>query len=367
MKINFRKICLRLLIYSMIMIFTLSTFLIIGTSDAQAAGKKLENRTKTSGMREKTPSKKIISKDKNVSPIKKTKAPEIKSAPILLSQKGTEDQKTYYPGDQIRLALIFSGEVEKVWAEIGNLDPNLPEIQPLLKESNTWKLASLPLSASLNLGSQMIMIKAQNSIGISSFNFNIVLAKKTVFLPIKTLVKDHEIELFWATQKNARQYLVMWSEPEKNIFHSQVASENFFTVTNLNSGTLYQIEVTGVDFNGNLLTSEKIMVQTSGVKIKPQVEGVSTLEPAIGKGISDISPRVAQKPKEIQESVSPSPSPSASEPVSEKEGGFNRVLVGLAILIIAIGAAIGGYYGYEWWSSREKKDEEDSKSSSSRW
>ncbi|MBM2821229.1 MAG: hypothetical protein HW405_989 [Candidatus Berkelbacteria bacterium] len=86
----------------------------------------------------------------------------------------------------------------------------------------------------------------------------------------------------------------------------------------------------------------------------------------IGEGVSTQAPKVAQAPKP---NVSQSPTPQASESPSQGSGkeGWNRLLVALALLIIAAGVAIGGYYGYEWYASKSTDGEPPESKSSNRW
>lgn len=45
---------------------------------------------------------------------------------------------------------------------------------------------------------------------------------------------------------------------------------------------------------------------------------------------------------------------------------WSRLLLILSILVIAAGAAIGGYYGYEWWADKDDNTKTPPRSKS-RW
>lgn len=94
--------------------------------------------------------------------------------------------------------------------------------------------------------------------------------------------------------------------------------------------------------------------QVVSPRITPQAASIV----ALGKmsAVSSVEP-----PK-----VQPNSSPSSVAEVP-KTGGWSKILVALSILIIAAGAAIGGYYGYEWLINRAHSEEPPGPASGSRW
>ncbi|MDZ7587158.1 MAG: hypothetical protein U0946_05340, partial [Patescibacteria group bacterium] len=98
--------------------------------------------------------------------------------------------------------------------------------------------------------------------------------------------------------------------------------------------------------------------------IAPSIDG----EAATTKKVAEV-PQVTPKttPKEEVATPTPTPTPSPSEEGKATTGGWSKLLVALSILIIAAGAAIGGYYGYEWLMLKGKDKEPPEKDSSSRW
>ncbi len=193
--------------------------------------------------------------------------------------------------------------------------------------------------------------------------------KPTIVLQIKTTLKPTEIDLSWRRQKLAAKYLVQWNiQGERNVF-LKVTKESKVTLRNLRPNTNYEIEVSAFDKKGKVLTEKSLSLKTLVGKNK-QVAGIEaaperTITPAIGSGVSIRAPQVAQKSVQVS---TPTPAPSESKaPEENQKTGWSRLLVALAILIIAAGAAIGGYYGYEWYASRSHEDGEPPESRSNRW
>lgn len=97
-------------------------------------------------------------------------------------------------------------------------------------------------------------------------------------------------------------------------------------------------------------------------KIKPQIAQGVSIYSADGKGSSETL-NTDTKPL-IVDNQQPSTENGSKEPA----GNWNRLLVAISILIIAAGAAIGGYYGYEWWvKGKEVAEKPKEKKTNSRW
>jgi len=124
------------------------------------------------------------------------------------------------------------------------------------------------------------------------------------------------------------------------------------TFHNVSAGA-HQIKIVFTDKAGN--KSDEILIGAFTVVKKVLVAAAVPL--AIGGPVEEAAP-VTQ--------LQPSPTTTTTTPPQEGEikGGeeaptrnWTRTLVTLLIIIIALGAGFGGYYGYEWWAkSRERKE-----------
>ena len=156
----------------------------------------------------------------------------------------------------------------------------------------------------------------------------------------------------------------------------------------LKSATNYEITVwpllesqKGISARQNVRT---LSITSSPAKVaqpKEQITSAAVVTPAIGEGVSTSAPQVIRRPVQAVAGSTPpavekktaevSPAPGASPspaPAETQTGGWNKLLVALSILVIAAGAAIGGYYGYEWLVLKSKEDEDEPPTkSSSRW
>ncbi len=137
-------------------------------------------------------------------------------------------------------------------------------------------------------------------------------------------------------------------------------------------------KVIKVDYIKSKIKNLKSVSKASGVQISTikKTEPVATISNS-KPVVNNVSPVSNLKKKAIDnaaktEKISNNPEPEKTPaPVSRPARNWNHLLVAISILIIATGAAIGGYYGYEAWSSKPKeiaeKPKEKEKKSSSRW
>ena len=371
---KFLKYCRFFIIYGLILI--LGLFLSFGTflaTSKKAAAKEKEVIAKTVAITKdrKTFEKEVPSEKKDVIP------------PIYSGVTGLNKDATYFPGQKIELHFSFEG-ADLVWAEINNLDSNFPQIKDLkLLGNNVWRLQTPVLSEDLNLGGQILKVYASDKAeNIVSKNIKLVLKRATK--PVVTFKSDIDnIVITWTKVDNAQEYLITWKIPG-GTKEEKIVSAKFLTIQikGLKQGTNYEIQVIALIKNQKIAFS-RITIQTKGKAIIPEVASQAdvclkpiVIEPAIGRGvatrvepqtrIAEIEPQVVT-PEEETPATEPSPKPEEEEEETQA-GGWNKLLVALSILIIAAGAAIGGYYGYEWLMLRSKDDEEPPESKSdNRW
>lgn len=259
--------------------------------------------------------KKVIEKPKVVEkslqkPIEKPKTTDI-LAPVLLDIDGLSASSTYFQGQKIKWQLTFNEDNLAVWAETDSFDTNFPSVWPAkLLSDHFWQLETPVLSSTLVAGGHVVTLKARDAAG------NLFSRKIKIVLKETTLV----------VKENGRN-----SKP---------------TV--------------------NLKTPQKAISETvagESVALKPPVTPSITPQAATTKKIASTSPNVT--PKSEEKTITPSLTPTPAENPKDNDSSWSKLLVALSILIIAAGAAIGGYYGYEWLMLRGKDKEPPE--SSSRW
>lgn len=291
--------------------------------------------------------------------------------PVLEASKGLRANKTYRAGEQVNLVLVFTSKLPlEVWADLSSLDPTFSPNQHLENLGDgTWRLRTPVMTDKLSIGSQTLSIFARNLDGTISVNFELFLAGRTIInLGVKSAIGENEINLAWNPQKLVSKYLVQWGvQGERNVY-LKVTPKTTVKLKDLQPNTNYEIEIAAFNIRGEKVAEKTLILKTT-VNVGKQVAGLvtgpttKTITPAIGEGVSTRAPQVAQKSVET-----PSPAPQESNaPKEEQKTGWSRILIALAILIIAAGAAIGGYYGYEWYASRSHDDEPPASKSSSRW
>lgn len=193
-----------------------------------------------------------------------------------------------------------------------------------------------------------------------------------------TTDKDGFVQLSWSEVKDAASYEILRSSSPYVLIGT--TNETTYLDTTVTENKTYSYEVVAVDEAGNRSLATVLLSPITIPKIEkpvivpviieqPKVETASVITPAIASGISTYqAPQVTEeKVEEVTPAVEGASTENADE--TDKDQNWNRLLLAISILIIAAGAAIGGYYGYQWFLAR--REEEDSKDkgpkSKSRW
>lgn len=161
---------------------------------------------------------------------------------------------------------------------------------------------------------------------------------------------DHSVELSWSAASETASYVVRYravGDPNGAYFEVTVSSSTTSTrVTNLENGRRYEFGIATVDAAGNR-SSFTTALATAGT---PAPE-----KPAVLEFIAPPA-RAAAPSRPVTPRVEPTPTPTTTaapeETPAPEDRDLSRLLITLAILIIAIGAGTAGYYGYQWWASR---------------
>jgi hypothetical protein len=361
----------RCLIYSLILIFGLPFGAIAFGADKASASEKKVSVSKAEFSKKTTsePEKAIVQKDI--------------TSPLPPKIEGFAQDRVYLQGQKIDLNMFFKGEKNlDVWANTSVLDPSFPEkLNALPVGDGIWHLETPKLTENLNIKTSGFTIYATDPSGNSiNQQVKIVLKQSPKMANVThSLSTDNELTLSWNYSKLVEQYLVEWNIYGESNVSQKVLNGNLTgtKINNLQSGTSYVVKVLILK-KGEKGRVTELNVKTSGISPK-SVIGTSSINntlttkttPSIGNGVATTK-RVAQTPKSDanvtpEATTSPTPSPTPSEK-GAAAGGWSKLLVALSILIIAAGAALGGYYGYEWLMLRSKdKEDREPPESNSRW
>lgn len=183
-------------------------------------------------------------------------------------------------------------------------------------------------------------------------------------LPKLSAVSENEaIRLTWTKVEDANRYEIFKGEKIGNVS----GKNNSFLDKDVVAGRTYGYRLAVVNVAGLTNTTEKVLVTVKAFVPTPaiaKIETPKTILSQIGKGASaNRQIASAEVKKEKVEPVKTGEEPkTADEPKSEPVKNWNRLLVAISILVIAAGAAIGGYYGYEWWMARKEDSTEPTNS-----
>jgi len=178
------------------------------------------------------------------------------------------------------------------------------------------------------------------------------------------------VHLSWSSIEDASSYEVWRAASPYQLITSDVVNTSFLDDT-VSGGNQYSYEVFAVDQAGNKSIAAEVSILVP-VIAKPVSETLSAsteeITPTIGGSTvtQEVQGETNETPKstEVAENTE-----QASQNQTETETrNWNRLLLAISILIIAAGAAIGGYYGYEWWmAKREETLKDNEPRSKSRW
>lgn len=287
----------------------------------------------------------------------------------------------YYDGQKITIVANYGMTNLSVTANLSVVDKNLSAKTPAIeKEDGTYTLKTLKLSGnSMIIGSNIVIyFTAEDEAGHMKLAPSTYLVN-TKLKPVKdgsvlkapvslTVVPaDSQIQIYWSRIKGAKKISISYKD-EKGIKRQMVVSANYgdAVIRNLQNDFTYSFSVAGIDKDG-LKGLAKIISGTpyapvkiiAGENIAPSQEVV--ISPAISSGVKIA--KVPQK-KVIAETLKPETkleiplTPQVAKVGEDKKTetrNWNRLLLAISILVVALGAAVGGYYGYEWYMAR--KDE----------
>jgi hypothetical protein len=137
-------------------------------------------------------------------------------------------------------------------------------------------------------------------------------------------------------------------------------------------GKTYVYKVVAVDQAGLESTGAQLVVKIVEPVIVAKIDNSSMVAiktvilPKQVQQIGQGSSVVAQAEPVVEKTVETAPITSSKTVTPVRN--WSRLLVAIVILLVAAGAAIGGYYAYEWWTNRTQvQDKPKEKKSNSRW
>lgn len=177
--------------------------------------------------------------------------------------------------------------------------------------------------------------------------------------------QDGAVKLIWDKVDDAVKYSVRYrratADDSKEGYDYIETTNTELTISNLENKVIYEFGVQAIDNFDN--HSEWSQVNASPQKSE-EAETVSTgvITPTtkartwLGIGVAEAAPEEKKEEKKEEtkiETVSPEEGGIAGEEAEETTQGGSKAIVTIAILIIAAGAGLGGYYGYQWWLGKE--------------
>jgi hypothetical protein len=167
--------------------------------------------------------------------------------------------------------------------------------------------------------------------------------------------KDGEINLTWEKVTDARGYYVRYREGTsidnkayQTIFLTGADSTST-KATGLKNGVLYEFGIKSVD-NFNNESEWAVVVAT------PVTEAIlASAQTTVLKSTTETTPSTNVDQGKSAEIKNVTPEEGTVKSDNEMKTS-TRFWITLLILVIAAGAAYGGYYAYQWWMAKPKKE-----------
>ncbi|MCL5794941.1 MAG: lamin tail domain-containing protein [Patescibacteria group bacterium] len=167
--------------------------------------------------------------------------------------------------------------------------------------------------------------------------------------------KDGEINLTWEKVSDAKGYFVRYREgtsidnkPYQTIYLAGADSTST-KATGLKNGVLYEFGIKSVD-NFNNESEWAVVVAT------PVTEAIlASSQTTVLKSTAEATPSTSVDQGKSAEIKTVNPEDGTVKSENEMKTS-TRFWITLLILVIAAGAAYGGYYAYQWWTTKPKKE-----------
>jgi len=320
--------------------------------------------------------------------------PQTVSGPTIYTPRFySPDESNIYFENQVITIHINYGQVGlRVTADLTVIDRSMPVNMPVKDNaSGTYTLttpALYPETMVMGPGIAIPFTAVDQAGNMATVNSTYLVDIRTYPLKggaefnaparLSALSGDGQVHLWWTSIPGAYRILVRYQDDQG--FWRQVALQpenSDVIIRNLRNGYNYQFMVAGQGSSGTVgevkiiwaapvapqIEQPAVPQEVSSVQSQPPVEENKS-QPAIGGAHEEPQEKVAQVPAQ----ETPTEVAKSEEKKPEEQRNWNRLLLAISILIIAAGAAIGGYYGYEWWMARREEPFRDQgPKSKSRW
>lgn len=182
----------------------------------------------------------------------------------------------------------------------------------------------------------------------------------------KSVYGDGEVKLSWDKVDDAKGYNIRYrgatnddSKSDYVVVYLDGTTKTETTVTGLTNDHRYEFGVQSVDKAGN--KSEWAVVEDMPQKSAVMKEEAKTTSQSFfatkayaAAPSSTEEKKISGEPEIVTEGAIDSGNVKAEE--NEDATKSTRAAVTMGIIIIAIGAALGGYYGYQWWLGKNEEE-----------
>lgn len=294
-----------------------------------------------------------------------------------------DPSNVYTDGQKIRIDINYNKIGLKVTADLSKIDSRFSSTYPVRdNKTGTYTLITPEISGeTVNFSSAIeIPFVAKDSSGrtfasVSSYKVTLkpkqIKAGAKIVAPVRLSAqgKDKTVTIWWSRIYNAKYILIKFTDQEKNQ-RLVVApkSSTGKTITNLENGIAYDFYVAGVSSNGSVGEFKKITASPVGPKVekKPTEAKVKAETPkAIDKSAANQT-----KVEQNQNTNTVNQTKNDKKPFinfSKIKFDWVRFFLALAILLVATGITIGGYYAYESYLNRKTTKKSSKKEPQNRW
>lgn len=171
---------------------------------------------------------------------------------------------------------------------------------------------------------------------------------------VQATAGNQEVSLSWSAVSDAASYQVRYRKATAASAAYTVvtlpASLTSTKVINLENDISYEFGIAARDSHGN--TSSFTTMTATPATPAPTASQVTAPKVLAAGGPSSLQPTVTRVVREPSPTASPTPGVTpAARPESDQTESrdLGRLLVTLAIILIAIGATLAGFYGWQWF------------------
>lgn len=188
----------------------------------------------------------------------------------------------------------------------------------------------------------------------------------------KATAGDGGVKLTWDKVSDAESYIIRYrlSTNDDTFPYTQISVDGAitsYTITGLENASEYEFGIVGIDRVGNVgkyavvvATPQKAEETTTPSEPSDNESSGSSSTIGVQKVVfaETVQAEEPQTPAQTIKTTTDTKSASDDKGVikgEETESESPRAAVTLAILLLALAAGVGGYYGYEWWLTKKEE------------